>query len=183
MQPPTFIVEHLESELSSWLVLEYENVYHNTKDVLFTNITKNQKKVASLPIMKESVATLGLTNACVLDPHASTVLRPDDKFTTHVVGGLLGRTPPQKRTRALAKTLGLPVRSIGPYQLSVDTTVLAAKIIRNGTPADKLSFKQGVKVTLKNGETVLLPHAYLEFNKEIMITPGIQEVLERQKGL
>ncbi|MAF34701.1 hypothetical protein CMO91_02545 [Candidatus Woesearchaeota archaeon] len=183
MEQAAFIVEHLEKDLLSWSVLEYKHIRSMTKSVLFTNITKNAKKMAGLPINQESVLQVNPENACILDPNATMPLDASEKFHTYIIGGILGDSEPQQRTRQLlTEKLGLPYRNLGPAQLTTDTAVLAVKKVLAGTPVDKLEFRNGIAIEVA-GETVILPNSYLVEDDKPILTPGISDLLKRQKGM
>jgi ribosome biogenesis SPOUT family RNA methylase Rps3 len=110
-------------------------------------------------------------------------LDASEKFHTYIIGGILGDSEPQQRTRQLlTEKLGLPYRNLGPAQLTTDTAVLAVKKVLAGTPVDKLEFRNGIAIEVA-GETVILPNSYLVEDDKPILTPGISDLLKRQKGM
>jgi len=180
---PSFIVEHLDKDLYAWCVLEYRNIFSFVPDVLFTNVTRNVKKLGNLPCDKASVASLPLQNACILDPAAEKTFVPDDKFSTLIFGGILGNAPAQGRTKILLSAkMDFPLRNLGKDQLSTDTAVLVAKKIMEGAPLERLEFVKGLEIPMREGESVILPYKYLVENGKPLLTPGIVKLLKRKKG-
>lgn len=180
---PRFVVEHLEKDLYSWCVLEYKHIFAFANDVLFTNITKNVKKMAGLPVSKDSISSLNLANCCILDPGAEKTLQPGENFNTFVFGGILGNSPSEGRTNSfLTSKLNFVSRNIGKDQFSTDNAVMVVKKIIEGTSLEQLQFVQGIEVVLRESESVLLPYKYLLVDGKPLLAPGIHDLLRRQKG-
>ena len=181
----TYIIEHLEPQLWPWAVLEYRHIssFIGYQNLWFTNVKKAAQKLKTLGTVKqESVIQLGLTRVCVLDPKAKKTLTPKDKdlFDYFVFGGILGDYPPKARTGELTKKLKCEIRNLGKEQMSTDTAVNVAKKILDGTPFEKLTFKDKIELDIAPGESVELPYRYLVEKGKVRITPGLKKFLKEQ---
>ena len=137
-----YIIEHMEKDLSEWCYWEYQNISKivGKENLIFTNTNNPQLKKLGKVIPK-SVTRLNLKKACLLDPSAQQTLKPSDKFDYLIFGGILGDYPRKKRTEPLAKKLNIPTRNLGKKQMSTDNAILTCFIITNGTPFEKIKFK------------------------------------------
>src|SRR3989344_5772263 len=117
---PTYIIEHLEEKVWKWCTIEYKHISQivGRQNLLITNIKDNSLK--SIATKKESVTTLDLRNACVLDPDAKKTLTPEEakNFNFFIFGGILGDFPPQKRTtpELTSKLKNAEARNLGNAQ-------------------------------------------------------------------
>jgi ribosome biogenesis SPOUT family RNA methylase Rps3 len=145
---PVYIIEHLEPRLWKWCMIEYEHISENVgKDNLwFTNVKKGSKKLEKYgKVMKESVKAMNLKNACILDPEAQATLTPEESssFDYFIFGGILGDSPPRKRTRERLTQFmkGIEMRNIGKKQFSTDNAVFVTKEIAGGKRLEKMEFR------------------------------------------
>ena len=179
-----FIIEHLESKLYEWCLIEYAHIAKivGKQNLIFTNV-KSPKEAIKLrklgEVKKESVTKLNLKNSCLLDPKASKLLSPKDKFDYFILGGILGDFPEQGRTEKYltSKLKNVEVRNLTDKQMSTDTAVLVTKLIATGTPIDKIPFLDSPLITIKNGditEEINLPYRYIsKDNKPLMSKGGV----------
>ena len=182
-----FIIEHLEDEMHDWCVIEYRHISSVVgKDNLwFTNVTKGKEKLKDVgTVHEESVTTMMLDRACLLDPAGEQELSPDDnkEFNYVIFGGILGDNPPKGRTRILRETLSAQQRSLGTEQMSTNTAVLVTKRILDGQQLDEIEFQDGIEIMTGDGEEVELPYRYVIENGEPVLPPGLIEHLKRQEG-
>jgi len=169
---PKIIIEHLEPELSKWLLFEYEsasNIFK--KKVWFTNI-KNKgalKKLKKLGTTKrQSVLKIfPHEKLLILDPCAKKTLTPDDlKDAVAVIGGILGEHPPRGRTKTLL-TLKAPkakARNLGNWQFTIDGAAYVTKLVASGKKLESVPIKRDLVLKAKlrpsGVHEVLLPYAY-----------------------
>lgn len=163
-----YIIEHLEPKLWPWCVIEYKHISKivGKKNVWFTNIAR--KDVAKLrtygKVFTESVKTMKLQNACVLDPSAKSTLAPMEakKFSYYVFGGILGDHPPRARTEVeLTRFVkNAETRNIGKEQLSTDNAVFVVNEIAHGRKLSQLKFQDGVEIRINKIESTILPYRY-----------------------
>ena len=176
-----FIIEHLEPELSPWCMIEYKHISEivGKDNLLFTNVTEPSLKLKPFgEIKEESVNTLELKKACILDPRAQNTLSDRDNFDHLIFGGILGDDPPQDRTAEI--TIKAEKRNLGKEQMSTDTAILVAKKIMDGTPLDKLQFQDEIEIPMKEGESVILPFRYLLENNRPILPKGLKQMLKDQ---
>lgn len=186
-----YIIEHLEQYLSKWCLLEYKHISQivGREYLMFTNIKKTNDtiKLKGLgKIEQQSVRELTLPNACVLDPNARATLSPKDKhhFNYLIFGGILGDAPQKHRTKKeLTQYMNVPDRNLGDKQMSTDTAVFVAKKIINGTPLNKIPFRDNVEIELKKGESIILPFRYVLNGTKPMLPKGLVEFLKAKKGI
>ena len=96
-------------------------------------------------------------------------------------GGILGDYPPKARTKEL-QIPNAERRNLGKEQMSTDTAVLVVKLIVDGTPLEKIEFKDEIEIEIKEGESILLPYRYVVKNKKPVLPAGLIEMLKKQKG-
>jgi len=185
---PKFVIEHLESKMYPWCVLEYGHISKivGKGNLLFTNVKKGVDKLKKLgEVKKESVKELKLQKACILDPSAKKLLTPEDKkkYDYFIFGGILGDNPQRFRTkRDLTSKLKLPAFNLGPKQMSTDTAVYVTKKILDGTPLEKLKFVEEIEFEDKDGCFVGLPFRYVIEHGKIIAAKGLREfVLKHQR--
>lgn len=181
-----FIIEHLEPKVYQWCVLEYRHISQivGKENLWFTNT--NSSRLAKFgKIVPESVTTMHLKNACLLDLAASVLLEPKEAktFDYYIFGGILGDHPAAGRTKLLAEKINwAQSRNLGPDQFSTDTAVLVTKKIIKGTPLQKIKFINQIEVDTKFGESVILPYKYVVEDEKPVVAPGLIEMLTTQKG-
>lgn len=189
---PIYIIEHLEPKVWKWCLIEYKNISKlvGKNNLWFTNIKPNDKAGKELKkygkVIKQSVRTLSLTNACVLDPETPKTLNPKEtkKFKYYIFGGILGDYPPKKRTKVeLTQFIkGAKVRNIGKEQMSTDNAVYTVKKIVNGTPLKSLKFKDDIEIEINDIESVSLPYRYNLVNGKPFMSKEILAYLKRKKS-
>jgi len=185
-----YIIEHLEKELWEWCLIEYENMSKIVPGRLwFTNV-KNKKEADKLnefgKVFSESVKSMKLDNACVLDPEVPKTLTPSDcrKFDYFIFGGILGDYPPKKRTKEeLTKYLGkIEKRNIGKEQFSTDNAVKVVSEIEKGKRFDDMDFVNGASIKINNVESVDLPFLYYLENGKPFMSRKIVSYLKKKKA-
>ena len=185
---PIYIIEHLEPKISEWCLIEYENISSivGRKNLWFTNI-KSGKKLKKLgKIIKNSASKLKLKNACILDPQAKKLLSPKEasKFKYFIFGGILGNSPPKKRTKKelTSNFSNVEVRNIGKKQMSTDNAVYTVKQIAAGKNFKSLKFKDTIEIPLRKYESIILPYRYNIIENKPLISPKLINFLKRKKG-
>lgn len=181
-----FIVEHLEPRLWKWCLIEYKHISKivGKNHSLFTNIKSKELSKFGKTI-KNSVSSLNLKNACILDPDAKKTLTPKDakKFEYFIFGGILGSYPRRKRTKEeLSKKLDFTSRNIGKKQFSTDNAVCVVKEIIKGNKLKDLRFKDKIEIKLGKYDSVVLPYRYLVINNKPLISEELIKYLKRKRG-
>ncbi len=183
---PVFIIEHLDKKVYQWSFLEYRNISHvvGKENVWFTNT--NSRRLAKFgKVIAESVTTLQLKNACLLDLAASSLLEPKEAktFDYYIFGGILGDHPAAGRTKKLLtdKVPWAAQRNLGSDQFSTDTAVVVVKKIIEGLMLSDISFVPQIEVHTKFGESVILPYHYVLENGKPLVAPGLIEMLTSQE--
>ena len=170
VKTPVFIIEHLEPELGKWCLMEYKHISSiaGSGSLWFTNV-KNSKDAEKLKkfgkVFRESIASIKLENACVLDPEADKTLDVEEagRFDFFIFGGILGNYPPEKRTRKqLTSRIKYKVekRSIGRGQMSTDNAAYTVKKIIEGKKLTELKFKDILEIPINKILTIELPYRY-----------------------
>src|SRR3989344_4761935 len=181
-----FIIEHLEPEVYPWCVLEYAHISKRVgkTNLIFTNVTKGAMKLKNLgEIKKESVKSLKLKRACILDPSAVKTLTPEiaKRFDYFIFGGILGDNPQRFRTKKeLSSKLSFPKFNLGTKQMSTDTAEIVCKKIVDGLDLNKLEFVEEYFVDEGKGLERILPYRYLVEAGEAVFTPGLRKLLKKQ---
>ena len=185
---PTIIIEHLEPEVWPWCKIEYESISKiiPKQNLWFTNIKKKDKFLSSLgKVSPESVINMNLKNACILDPNAKETLTPTGakQFDYFIIGGILGDYPPRKRTKEelTNKIHNMKARNIGTKQFSTDNAVYVLKQIIEGTPLEKMKFKNKVTIKINKIESVDLPYYYPLVNGKPRISDKLIEYIKKKK--
>jgi ribosome biogenesis SPOUT family RNA methylase Rps3 len=174
-----FVIEHLEPELFPWCILEYKHISEMTGGkVIFTNVMDAAKLKGLGEIKRDSVKSLGLKNACILDPFADKALSSDDKFDYVVLGGILGDEPMRRRTE-IELDMDMPRRNLGTAQMSTDTAVYVAKHILDGKRLEDLKFQDDIEIELEEGESMILPYRYVMIDGKPMLPKGLIELLKK----
>jgi ribosome biogenesis SPOUT family RNA methylase Rps3 len=190
---PVFIIEHLEPEVFPWCRIEYLHISKTIgkENLWFCNL-KGKKGAASLTrhgrCIQESVVSLHLQNACVLEPEAPQLLtlQKAQQFQYFIFGGILGDHPPKKRTQEeLSKFLPhLPKYNLGKKQMSTDNAVLVvSEIAQQGRKLSSLRFQDGIEIKIDNVSSVQLPYRYRLVNNEPFISPALVVYLKKKKGI
>lgn len=186
-----FVIEHLEPEVSKWLLFEYMHASEivGKEKLWFTNVKRveDSKKLQPLGrVCSERAFELFTpSKVIVLDPKASLSLKPSDFEGKEavIIGGILGDHPPQGRTsRLLTATLpGAIVRNIGKVQFSIDGAIYVAKLVSEGTPLEAIPVKKGLKIKLDDKGEIYLPYAYPIKNGKPLINPKLIEYLRSEE--
>tara|TARA_Y100000310_G_scaffold246673_1_gene252067 strand:- start:1149 stop:1706 length:558 start_codon:yes stop_codon:yes gene_type:complete len=182
-----FVIEHLDSELFEWSLIEYKHISKVVKgNVIFTNV-KNSKDKEVLEklgdVEEKSVSELGFDNICVMDMNSENELKPREYFDYYVFGGILGDDPPQHRTEKLIKKMkNCEKRNLGKEQMSTDTAVIVSKKILDGTELKKIEFKDGIEIEIREGESVMLPYRYVVEDGKGMYSEELVEYLKKKEG-
>lgn len=136
----TFVVEHMDPELESWQLLEYQTIGSECAAAdsrfLLTGLPKAVPELALVEQSPKSVddlvssANIPKERVCLLDPRGESDLAPEDgeKFDVFVFGGILGDDPPRDRTAEL-RVKGFKGRRLGKEQLTTDTAARVTRIV------------------------------------------------------
>lgn len=191
MENKTFIIEHLETEMWPWCIIEYENSAELIKPhkLEITNVKSNNHSFDNkIELKKESIVDLNLdwNRVCVLDPKAKEELKPKDKdkFSYFVFGGILGDEKFNGRTgdeltSKLPKNVSL--RHIGNKQFSTDNALFVTKLIIDGKELKDIKMQDGVEININEVEDVLLPYCYPMYQGKPQISSKLIEYLKNKK--
>ncbi|MBN2421021.1 hypothetical protein JXB27_01960 [Candidatus Woesearchaeota archaeon] len=182
-----YIIEHLEDEVWEWCILEYKHMSEvvGKENLIFTNVSKAEHHKISKygEVHEESVRSMNLKNACLMEMVADKILEPSDakKFDCFVFGGILGDNPPQGRTKVLHNLFDM--RNLGQEQMSTDTAVLVTHMILNGKKLNEIKFQDTISLETNDGEEIILPYRYVVENGKPVLPEGLFEMLKNQEGL
>lgn len=186
------MIEHAESELTPWLLLEYMNCVRivGRERLIISNVSDRHARVISkiATTLRESVVDLARRGVLaeerlvVLDPLAEKRLEPNELLNAEavVIGGILGSDPPRGRTRKFI-TSRLPkaiARNIGEGQMSIDGATYVVWHLLNHGSYEGLQFVDGV-VIAEGPLSVRLPYRYPVVNGAPLVAPGLREYLLR----
>lgn len=181
-----YIIEHLDDEVYEWSLLEYRHISKvvGKENLWFTHVKDGPDAMKLRPlgkVFKESVLSMNLQKACLLDPAAKNLLVPGDtKHFDHMVfGGILGDNPPRGRTKELQAIKDS--RNLGAEQMSTNTAVYVTKKIVEGTPFEKIDFVDTLIIPTDEGEEVELPYRYVFENGEPVLPEGLIEKLKNDE--
>lgn len=165
-----FAIEHLESEVSKWLYIEYKHASSiiGRDRLFFTNIKspEDARILSSLGIIRgESfIEIFSPDKILILDPSAPMRLKPEDFLgkETVIVGGILGDHPPRGRTKKLitSKVPSALSRNIGRGQFSIDGAIYVAKLVSEGIRLEDIPVKRGLHIRLNAKARIYLPYVY-----------------------
>jgi len=191
----TVIVEHLEQEISLWLLLEYRHVsrIHGKERVWFTNVPRRYHKILSLygRVFEKSVIALLFeryiepAQTIVLDPQAQQKLTFNDLITARyiVIGGILGDHPPRGRTKTFITSRapsGVKAFNIGEGQYSIDGAAYYVKYLIEHRGEEGFEYVDGVKIETEHGY-VYLPYRYPLVNGRPLLADGLEYYLKYRK--
>ncbi len=189
-----FIIEHLESELYEWCLIEYEHISKiaGKDNLVFTNI-KNKKDKSKLEkyghVYDKGVSELGLKNICVLSQYADKTLAANDKnnFEYFVFGGILGDNPAKKRTIELTeemekKGVKFETRNLGEKQMPTDTAVYVSKKILDGKRLNELKFVDELEIEINENESVTLNFRFVVDDNKLVINEKLVDYLREKEG-
>jgi ribosome biogenesis SPOUT family RNA methylase Rps3 len=190
-----FVIEHLESKLYEWCLIEYEHISKivGKENLIFTKVT-NQKEAKILSkygeVKKESVLNLNFKKACLLEPKSKVTLSPKDtkEFDYFIFGGILGDFPEQGRTEKYltSKLKDVETRNLLDKQMSTDTAVLVAHIVLTGTPMQKIRFIDEPNIIIKKGkylEEINLPFRYVEKDGKPIMSTKLIKYLKKKDSI
>ena len=181
-----FIIEHLDKKVYQWSFLEYRHISQvvGKENLWFTN-TSSRRLTKFGRVIPESVTTMQLKNACLLDLAASQTLNAGEAkgFEYYIFGGILGDHPAAGRTKKLLtdRVPWAAQRNLGHDQFSTDTAVVVVKKIIDGTPLSQISFVPQIEVHTKFGESVILPYHYVLEQGKPVVASGLIEMLTNQE--
>ena len=100
MNEKTFIIEHLDEELFDWSYHEYSAIAHmiHPDKLIITNAKSFDHSLFDshddVAIINDSVESLGIETACLLDSESTEILTPADGevFKSFLFGGILGNS-------------------------------------------------------------------------------------------
>jgi ribosome biogenesis SPOUT family RNA methylase Rps3 len=181
-----YIIEHLDKRLYLWNEIEYKHASKivGRNNIIFTNLNKKQQEKLSAfgAVKREKAEDLGLAKVCILDPLAKETLEPKDakQFDYLVIGGLLGDFKIDGKTKKLL-TFKAERRNLGKKEMPTDTAVLAAKMIVDGMPLEKIRFQDGISIDLREGEAIDLDYRYILKDGKPILAPGFVDFLKKRK--
>jgi len=189
------VIEHLEPEISPWLILEYRHVslIHGKNHTWFTNVPRRYHKLLGIygSVFEDSVIALILKGivdpayTIILDPSAPRKLNYSDLVTSKyiVIGGILGDHPPRGRTRIyITSRVPNTIRAfnIGEGQYSIDGAAYYLKYLLNHKSDKDFKYVDGVKIKTDYGY-VYLPYRYPVVNGKPLIADGLEYYLKYRK--
>ncbi len=189
---PIFIIEHLESKLWPWCLIEYESISNIVgKRAWFCNI-KSEKDARKLSSYGRAISqslkglNINMKYACVLDPLAKKTLsmKEASRFQYFIFGGILGDQALNGRTkRELTRFLKkAQSRNLGPGQFSTDNAVYVVREIVKGKELKDIKFKDGIEIKINKIESVILPYRYPIINGKPKISAKLVKYLKNKKG-
>jgi ribosome biogenesis SPOUT family RNA methylase Rps3 len=184
-ESPILVIEHCESTLSPWLLLEYKNVAKLWDGTLvFTRVT--EKKTARVLQKygriepRKAMDVFSKKRCLILDPQAKTPFLSRDCQTHDViiVGGLLGYEKPRGRTKKMiTDETRFPTRHLGERQLSIDGAVFVIKAVCLGLSLKDIEIAHEVEIIHDSIHSTILPFGYPMIDGNPMITPGLVKLL------
>lgn len=192
---PVVVIEHCETELSPWLLLEYRHasmIYG--KDFLwFTNVPPRYHRTLSRygRVLSDNVVELVRCRALnpertiVLDPKASRTLTFEELLTAEfvVIGGILGDHPPRGRTWLYITSrmpTGVRAFNIGDGQYSIDGAVYYVEYMWRNKGIEGFKYVDGVVIETGMGE-VYLPFRYPVVNGKPLLADGLEYYLKYKR--
>ena len=184
----TLVIEHCESQLSEWLLLEYRHAVKLWRgDVVFTNVhdTKTANELSKLGRTEHKQANKVFhgKRCIILDPQAKNPLKTKDfsYLDALIVGGILGYEQPQGRTKTLlSDTSDFETRHLGPLQLTIDSAVFVAQAIAFGMNLRDIEITYEIEIVHDQVHSTVLPFGYPVVGETAIITPGLVEYLSRE---
>lgn len=184
-----YVIEHMDKRMYKWCVLEYKHISDTVgaKNLVFTNVKNGSSKIRGFgKIREESVKSLNLKNALVLDPFAKKTLTTKDceKYDYLIFGGVLGDHPMKKRTKKeITDKLPYPARNLGRKQMSTNTAVLVSKMIADKKKFEDIRFKDTIKIRVGKYQECILPYRYvIDEKNEIIMPDGFMDFLKKRKS-
>lgn len=187
---PLIVIEHLEEELSPWLLLEYRHasLIVGRENIVFTNVPKEYHSILNkyaVKVYEESILNLFDHNKIlILDPVATEQISSNDidRVDYVVVGGILGDHPPRKRTFKYlsSKAPKALKRNIGEGQYSIDGAVYVITKFIETRDLESIKYIDGLTISHEEGGVVReihLPFRYPVVDGEPLLAPGLKEYL------
>jgi len=194
---PLIVIEHLETGVSPWLLLEYRHCskIYGKDFLLITNLPAKYHRLIGkyANVCEKSVKTLisdgklEKDSTIILDPKSPVKLDFNALSNAKhvIVGGILGEHPPKGRTyELLTKELeGVKSFNIGNGQFSIDGTVYYVSYLLNHRSDEGLSFIDGLTIEYFEPvyRIVSLPFRYPLENGEPVIAPGLKYYLQYRR--
>ena len=187
-----FVIEHLESEIYEWCLIEYEHISKivGKKNAIFTNINKKYKNKLKKygHVYEGDTAKLNLRNICILNQHSKKTLMTNDNniFQYLVFGGILGDNPANKRTNKIINELKkhkirFETRNLGDKQMPTDVAVYVAKKILWGKKLNDFKFVDELEIEIRENESIVLPFRYVVEDNRLVINEKLVEYLRKKK--
>lgn len=189
-----FVIDHLESELYEWCLIEYEHISKivGKGNLIFTNIN-NKKDATTLKkygnVYEKGVSEMDFKNVCVLSQYSEKTLKTEDKkkFGYFVFGGILGDNPAKKRTVEMTeemekKGMKFETRNLGEKQMPTDTAAYVAKKILGGGKLEEMEFVDELEIEINENESVTLNFRFLVDGGKLVINEKLVEHLRERKG-
>lgn len=187
-----FIVEHMEQDISEWVMIEYKNMAAKIgpESLIFSSLDQKlhstlTETIPLVTVSDKSVLDLGIDmkRILLLDPSAPEMLQPEDgeKFDYLLFGGILGDDPPQDRTGILRR-MGFATRHLGKFQMTTDTAVIVSHKIASGCKMEELDFVDTPEIKIAKKEFMQLPFRFLVKDGKPQLAPGLIQLLHKQNG-
>ncbi len=186
---PKIIIEHCEPVLSRWLWIEYKHASEiaGKSNLLFSNIKdEKERRILSELGCVEGRSIVEMydlhSKIIVLDPKAQQTLTPHEAANfILVVGGILGSSPPKRRTWKLitSKIPNVIARNLGRVQLPIDVSVYISLKIASGMLLSDIKIKRGINIRISRNHIVKLPFGYPVINGKVFISPELIKYLKR----
>ena len=178
-----YVIECVD-KLYKWNFIEYKHISKivGKSNLIFTNTSSKRLKLFG-KVEEKSVKELCLKKICILDPSSKKTLSPADakKFDYLIFGGIMGDFPPKKRTRKFFKQVKAERRNLGKGQMPTDNAVYVAKKIIEGTPLEKMEFKNNITIKINEYEEVDLPFTYVVVKGKPLVSGELISYLRKTK--
>ncbi|MEM0356019.1 MAG: SAM-dependent methyltransferase [Desulfurococcaceae archaeon] len=189
---PLIVIEHLEDNISIWLILEYRqaSLIYGRENIMFTNVPNKYHKLLNKfgRVTSDSIVELVRRGdikpyeLIVLDPLAKEPLTYNDLVESKyvVIGGILGDHPPRGRTRTyITNNLGnVKARNIGDKQYSIDGSVYVVKYLLDNRNFLNYKFVDSIEIVTNHG-LIILPYRYPVDGDNVVIADGLIEYLTK----
>ena len=127
-----------------------------------------------------------MKRVCILDAEGEKELAPSESrdFDYYVFGGILGDSPPRKRTgpELTVRMSGATVRNLGKEQFPTDNAVYVVKEIVSGKAMSEMKFADELVIKIKEGEEIIMPFRYVLIDSKPLICKKIFNYLKNKKG-
>ncbi|EDO16010.1 hypothetical protein Kpol_495p8 [Vanderwaltozyma polyspora DSM 70294] len=200
-----YIIEHMEQGFSEWVTLEYAQILRDIgSDKLILSSLPKGTTTSDIPQLLldlglqwscddlknlhnsfPNLPPMGNGNCCLLDPHATTDLVPEDtnKFEFFIFGGILGDHPPRDRTKEIKELYPDLVsgRRLGDKQMTTDTAIRTTQlIIESGKPLESIKFIDYPEFRFSKKEATEMPFRYvLDAEGKPILPKGMLELIKK----